>query len=56
MACTIGVALGIALYFTKTSLTGVPTIESFVSAGCLYLIGEWARRSLGRDRRWQLTG
>ena len=56
IACVTGAALGIALYFTKTSLTGVPTIESFISAGCLYLIGERARRSLGRDRRWQLAG
>ncbi|HEY0342861.1 MAG TPA: cytosine permease [Steroidobacteraceae bacterium] len=55
VACVCGAALGITLYFTKASLTGVPTIESFVSAGCLYLIGERARQSLRRDRRWQLA-
>jgi cytosine permease len=56
IACVSGAALGITLYFTKASLTGVPTIESFVSAGCLYLVGEWARQSMRRDRRWQLAG
>ncbi len=56
VACVSGAALGVTLYFTKASLTGVPTIESFVSAGCLYLIGERARQSMRRDRRWQLAG
>ena len=36
LACGLGAAIGISLYLAKISLSGVPTIESFVSSGALY--------------------
>ena len=55
VACVSGAAVGMGLYFTKTSLSGVPTIESFVSAVACYLAAEALRGALGRDRRWGVT-
>lgn len=53
VACAGGASLGMGLYFTKASLTGVPTIESFVSAALIYFLAERLRRSLGRNRSWR---
>ncbi len=53
LACTAGGAIGILLYYTHSSITGVPTIEAFLSAGFLYLVAEWLRIWLVRDRRWR---
>jgi cytosine permease len=52
LACAAGGAIGIATYYTESSITGVPTIEAFVSAGCLYVALERLRRRAGRNRRW----
>ena len=40
------------MYLRHDSLTGVPTIESFVIASLLYVVLEKARGGLGRDRAW----
>jgi cytosine permease len=53
LACAAGGAIGILTYYTHSSLTGVPTIESFVSAGLLYMAAELLRGRTGRDRRWR---
>lgn len=53
LACTVGGAIGIFTYYSHSSLTGVPTIESFVSAGLLYTAAELLRGWSGRDRRWR---
>jgi cytosine permease len=52
-ACVAGAAIGISMYYTRTSLTGVPTIESFLSAGLVYAIGERLRIPSGRNRLWR---
>jgi cytosine permease len=52
-ACLVGAAVGIAMYYTHTSLTGVPTIESFVSAGLVYAVAEYLRIPSGRNRLWR---
>ena len=52
-ACAAGAALGILMYLRHDSLTGVPTIESFVIASLLYVVLEKARGALGRDRAWR---
>ena len=41
------------MYLRHDSLTGVPTIESFVIASLLYVVLEKARGVLGRDRAWR---
>ncbi len=44
----VGAALGCGLYAAKASLTGVPTIESFVAAGlCYWALERW--RGAGRS-------
>jgi cytosine permease len=52
-ACLAGTAVGLSMYFTSTSLTGVPTIESFLCAALSYLGAEAVRKSLIRDRSWR---
>jgi hypothetical protein len=52
LACGLGAAIGISLYLTKVSLSGVPTIESFVSSGVLYWSLEQVRTRGSRNRRW----
>ncbi|HEV7610373.1 MAG TPA: hypothetical protein VGO37_00680 [Steroidobacteraceae bacterium] len=51
-AFALGAAIGCGLYFSKVSLSGVPTIESFVSAGLVYWGLEKVRVRRGRDRLW----
>ena len=53
LACLLGALLGIGLYRTGVSLTGVPTIESFLSALFAYLGLEAARQRTGRSRSWR---
>jgi cytosine permease len=53
IACFTGAAMGITMYYTHSSLTGVPTIESFLTAGMVYWGTEYVRRASGRDRLWQ---
>ena len=53
LACAAGGAIGILTYYLHVSLTGVPTIESFVSAGLLYAGSEKLRARTERDRRWR---
>lgn len=52
IACGLGAAIGIGLYVAKVSLSGVPTIESFVSSGALYWLLERARTRSSRNRLW----
>lgn len=52
IACTVGAAAGIGLYVAKASLTGVPTIESFISASLLYWLLEEVRVRSKADRSW----
>jgi cytosine permease len=52
-ACAVGGTIGIVTYYTHSSITGVPTIESFVSAGLVYAAAEWLRGRTGRNRRWR---
>jgi len=54
LACVAGGAIGILTYYLHASITGVPTIESFVSAGLLYAIAEKLRGMAARDRRGPL--
>jgi cytosine permease len=54
VAFALGAAIGCGLYFGKVSLSGVPTIESFVSAGSVYWLLEKMRVRWGRDRRWHV--
>ena len=56
LACASGGALGVLTYYLHVSVTGVPTIESFVSAGALYAAAEKLRAKSGRDRRWRRLG
>jgi len=53
LACALGSAIGVFTYYTQSSITGVPAIESFVSASLLYMALEWFRGKTGRDRRWR---
>ena len=53
VSCAVGAAIGCILYLTRSSLTGVPTIESFVCAGGLYWGLEKIRAQGGRDRLWR---
>ena len=53
IAFVFGAAIGCGLYVGKVSLSGVPTIESFVSAALIYWIFEKLRARLRRDRRWR---
>lgn len=53
IAFVLGAAIGCGLYAGKVSLSGVPTIESFVSAALIYWILEKLRARARRDRRWQ---
>jgi cytosine permease len=55
-ACAAGGSIGILTYYLHASLTGVPTIESFVSAGLLYAGAERLRERTERDRRWRRLG
>jgi cytosine permease len=52
-ACLIGAAVGLSMYYTHSSLTGVPTIESFLSASLTYGLAEQVRASHARDRMWR---
>lgn len=52
IACAVGAAAGIGLYVARASMTGVPTIESFISAGLLYWLLEQVRIRSKRDRSW----
>jgi cytosine permease len=52
-ACLTGAAVGLSMYYTHSSLTGVPTIESFVSASLAYRLAEQVRASYARDRLWR---
>jgi cytosine permease len=52
IACALGAAIGISLYVAKVSLSGVPTVESFVSSGVLYWLLEQVRVRCSRNRRW----
>ncbi len=54
VACGTGATIGIAMYYLHASFTGVPTIESFISAGFLYWLAECARCPLRRDRGWRV--
>jgi purine-cytosine permease-like protein len=56
LACIAGGAIGILTYYLHASITGVPTIESFVSAGLLYTVAEKLRAKAARDRRWRALG
>jgi cytosine permease len=53
LACAAGGVIGILTYYLHASITGVPTIESFVSAGVLYAVAEKLRAWAARDRRWR---
>ncbi|HWG68377.1 MAG TPA: cytosine permease [Steroidobacteraceae bacterium] len=53
VAFVFGAVIGCALYVGKVSLSGVPTIESFVSAGLVYWVLEKVRARRGRDRMWR---
>lgn len=53
VACTAGGTIGILTYYTHSSITGVPTIESFISASLLYTAAELLRGQTARDRRWR---
>ncbi len=53
ISCASGAVVGMGLYFTKNSLTGVPTIESFVSAATIYFMAERIRLAMRRDRSWR---
>jgi cytosine permease len=52
LACGLGAAIGVTLYLAKVSLSGVPTIESFVSSAALYWTLEQLRIRYSRNRRW----
>ena len=52
-AAVSGGLAGIVMYDTGSSLTGVPSIESFVVASLLYALAERARAYGGRDRHWR---
>jgi cytosine permease len=52
-ACLAGAAMGLVMYFTHSSFTGVPTIESFFTAGLVYGAAEYARESCARNRLWR---
>lgn len=52
-ACLVGALMGLVMYYTHSSLTGIPTIESFLSAGLAYGAAEFARESCARDRLWR---
>lgn len=42
LACALGAIVGCGLYIAKVSLTGVPTIEAFASAGlCYWALENW---------------
>jgi len=53
LACFLGGLLGVLAFETNTSVTGVPSIESFVLSASLYAGAEWLRRRAGRDRLWR---
>jgi cytosine permease len=53
LACCAGGLVGMLMYYSQLSLTGVPTIESFISAGLLYAGAERLRQWTGRDRCWR---
>jgi cytosine permease len=56
LACLCGAIVGLMTYFRHTSLTGIPTIESFVSAGLFYAAAEGLRARRGLDRGWRMQG
>ena len=53
VACAVGAAIGCTLYLTRSSLSGVPTIESFICGGVTYWALEKLRTNGGRDRLWR---
>jgi len=53
LGCTAGTIIGITTYFSHHSLTGIPTIEAFVSASLVYGLLEKLRALGKRDRGWQ---
>jgi len=47
LACAAGAAVGCFTYYTHAAITGVPTIESFVSAAVVYAVAElWRGRTM----------
>ena len=54
-AAVAGGTVGVVTYVTGTSLTGVPTIESFLSAALFYWCAELIRGK-SRDRMWRTVG
>jgi cytosine permease len=52
-ACVAGALVGLAATRAGWSPSGVPTIESFVSAGLVYAVLERLRTRVGRDRGWR---
>ncbi|MBS0420086.1 MAG: cytosine permease [Proteobacteria bacterium] len=55
-ACAAGATVGITMYYTNTSFTGVPTIEAFLSGGLVYWLAECVRSASHRDRTWRPVG
>ena len=55
IAFAAGAIVGCVLYFTKVSLSGVPTIESFLSAGLVYWLLETVRVRSARSRLWRIS-
>jgi cytosine permease len=49
IGCAVGGGIGLGMYFTDTSLTGVPAIESFLSAAMFYAIAEFTRSRVRRN-------
>jgi len=50
IACGVGGSIGVLMYFTATSLTGTPAIESFLCAAGVYAMAEWAARRIKESR------
>ena len=53
VAAVAGGTAGVLMYWMHVSLSGVPSIESFVVASAVYAAAETARVRVGRDRRWR---
>jgi cytosine permease len=51
IACALGGAVGLAMYYTDVSLTGAPAIESFLTAAVFYALAERIWRPDRRDAR-----
>jgi len=55
VASSSGALIGLYMYYAHCSVTGVPTIESFVIAGLTYALAEAVRTRQRRDRLWRLA-